>query len=163
MELFIESHRLSKYCIGIVAIMLFLPSVNAMQAKFVKYKAVDAYEIRPGILIMPRYASDGQICEIGIEKRHYSPELIDFDSYLERNEIDNILEELAPVNERGAILKENKADLFIQDGSDSIIIRKYENITIKYYYQEMPKSANKKIVALKNIVVVIHWENRKCQ
>ena len=32
-----------------------------------------AYEIRPGVLVMPRYAQDGQVWEVGMEKRRYSP------------------------------------------------------------------------------------------
>jgi hypothetical protein len=28
-----------------------------------KYKAVEAYEVRPGILVFPTYSEDGEVCE----------------------------------------------------------------------------------------------------
>jgi hypothetical protein len=31
--------------------------------QFKRYKAVEAYEVRPGVLMMPRYDSGGQVCE----------------------------------------------------------------------------------------------------
>jgi hypothetical protein len=56
---------------GLVVVAMFLlPTVNPAHEKFAKYKAVEAYEIRPGILMMPRYSADGQVCEIGLEKLH---------------------------------------------------------------------------------------------
>ena len=51
----------------VVAVMLLLPTTNSGREKFAKYKPVEAYEIQPGILMMPRYSADGQVCEIGIE------------------------------------------------------------------------------------------------
>jgi hypothetical protein len=36
---------------------------------------------------MPRYSADGQVCEIGIEKRHFSPEEISLNSGLSGTEI----------------------------------------------------------------------------
>jgi hypothetical protein len=49
--------------------------------------------------MLPRYASDGRVCEIGLEKKHYSPDLIRHGD-LSRKEIDLIAEELAPSGER---------------------------------------------------------------
>jgi hypothetical protein len=86
-----------------LAAVLLLPSANPVREQFAKYKAVEAYEIRPGVLMMPRYSSDGQVCEIGLEKLHYSPEIIRLDSSLSREEVDQVLEELVPANERGRV------------------------------------------------------------
>lgn len=41
------------------------------------------------------------MCEIGIERRHYSPELIKLDPSLSREEIDKTVDELAPSAVRG--------------------------------------------------------------
>jgi hypothetical protein len=45
------------------------PHKNKILAHF---KAIEAYEVRPGILLQPRYTAEGQICEIGLERLHYS-------------------------------------------------------------------------------------------
>jgi hypothetical protein len=48
---------------------ILLPVAKAQtdqhNSHFSNYKAVEAYEIRPGILMMPRYAKDGSVCEVG--------------------------------------------------------------------------------------------------
>ena len=77
--------------IGFVfAAVLLLATANHAHEQFAKYNAVEAYEIRPGVLMMPSYSSDGQVCEMGLEKLHYSPEIIRLDSSLSRKEIDEI-------------------------------------------------------------------------
>src|SRR5690242_8168500 len=40
---------------------------NSESPKFAKYKPVVSYEIRPEILIMPTYSTDGEVCQIGVE------------------------------------------------------------------------------------------------
>lgn len=57
---------------------------------------MEAYEVQPGILAFPTYAADGQVCEIGIERRHYSLEVIRLDPGLSREEIDKTVDDLAP-------------------------------------------------------------------
>ena len=86
---------MSKLIASVVAGILLLPALNTGRERFAKYKPVEAYEIRQGILMMPRYSADGQVCEIGLEKLHYSPEMIRVDSSLSREEIDQIFDELA--------------------------------------------------------------------
>jgi hypothetical protein len=51
---------------------------SAQSSRFSKYKTVEAYEIGPGILMMPNFSSDGQVCEIGLEILHYSPKEFDW-------------------------------------------------------------------------------------
>src|SRR5260221_4944238 len=85
-----------------LVMMLFVVTAQPQGDRFSRYKNVEAYEIHPGILMMPRYTQDGDICEIGIEGRHYSPERIRLDSGLSRLEIERIIEELVPVGTRGS-------------------------------------------------------------
>ena len=47
-----------------IAFLFFL--VKPQNDKFLKYKAIETYEIRPGILMMPRYSAGGHLCEIVI-------------------------------------------------------------------------------------------------
>jgi hypothetical protein len=59
--------------LGLVCIAATLLLFGAAQGdKFSKYRAVEAYEIRPGILMLPRYSSDRQPCEVVVERHHYS-------------------------------------------------------------------------------------------
>lgn len=130
-------------------------------AKFLKYKSVEAYEIRPGILAMPRYSADGQVCEVGIEKRHYSPEIIHLDSDLSREEIDQIADELAPANERGPRIM-GGSDIMEEVGNGLTTISSYENVSIVIDSVVSPDSKKRQIVA-DDIAVTIKWTNRKCQ
>ncbi len=61
---------------AVMAVVLFSPPFNSAHEDFTKYRAVKAFEVRPGILMMPSYSADGQVCEIGLEDLHYSPELV---------------------------------------------------------------------------------------
>jgi hypothetical protein len=83
------------------AAALLLLGAKPQSNLFAKYKPVEAYEIRPGVLAMPRYAEDGQVCEIGVAKSSYSPEMIRIGGNFTRKEIDQIADELAPASERG--------------------------------------------------------------
>src|SRR5271154_3302293 len=73
---FVRRSDMLKLIVLAFAAVLLLAAANPEHDKFAKYKSVEAYEIRPGILMMPRYSSDGQVCQIGLEKLHYSPETI---------------------------------------------------------------------------------------
>src|SRR5579859_3843202 len=87
---------------GVVMFLLFsVFSVKPQNDRFVKYKAVEAYEIRPGILMMPRYSDEGQVCSIEIERRHYADGTAFLDSQLPHEVMIQIIDELVPVGERG--------------------------------------------------------------
>jgi len=150
--------------IGSAITALFLVLVaGPRNEKFSKFKAVETYEIRPGILMMPRYALDGQVCEIGLERRHYSPGKIYLSSTLSSKDIDQIVDELAPANERGPMVKEDGGleDLILESGTQLTTMVSYENISVKTYSNVSPSSNKRKIVA-DDIAATITWKNRKC-
>jgi len=124
---------------------------------FSKYKAVEAYEIRPGILIMPRYSEDGQVCEIGLERAHYSLAKITLDASLSRSEIDQIADELVHANERGPRTFGNLGDLVMEDGGALVTVADYERVSIQIYGSDSPKSGEG------NVAATIRWKTRKCQ
>jgi hypothetical protein len=144
-----------------LAVVLPILIVKPDSAKFQKYKSVETYEIQSGILMMPRYSEDGQVCEIGLEKRHYSPEEIYLDSTLSREEIDQIADELAPANERGPRTMGDK-DLVSEVGHGLTTISAYENISIEIYSRVLPTSRKREIVA-DDVAATIKWNNRRCQ
>jgi len=142
--------------------MLVLLSVNPVHEKFAKYKAIEAYEIRPGILMMPRYSADGQVCEIGLEKLHYSPETIRLDSSLSRKEIDQIFDELVPADERGPKSKDFAGTLITQGGHSLTTNIDFENVSIQIYGDASP-AAGKDGTTVDEVTATLKWKNRKCQ
>ena len=156
---------MSKFASLACTAMLLLLAANPQNDKhdkFSKYKTVEAYEIRPGILAMPSYAEDGQVCEIGLEKRQYSPEIIRLNPSLSREEINQIADELAPANERGPKSKDFARDLMAVSGGGMTTISTYENVTIQIHSAVSPTSKKHGIIA-DDIAATIKWTNRKCR
>jgi hypothetical protein len=141
--------------------MLLFLAMNPQSDRFSKYKAVETYEIRPGILMMPRYSDSGQVCEIGVERRHYSPEMIRLDSSLSRKEIDEVLDELVPADERGSESKDFGENLIDQAGQGMTTNIGYEKVSIQIYSKVLSTSRHR--VVADYIAATVHWKNRKCQ
>jgi hypothetical protein len=150
--------------LGLTCVMMFAFCVaKAQSPKFLSYKKVEAYQIRPGILAMPRYSVNGEVCEIGLERRHYSPEKIYLEPALSREEIDQIADEVAPINERGSRTKLMLGrDLIVEAGNSLTTISDYENISIETYSSVEPSSKKRETVAT-DVAAVIKWKNRKCE
>ena len=154
---------MSKLISLVVAAMLLLAALSPGREKFAKYKAVEAYEIRPGILVIPTYSADGQLCEIGLEKLHYSPEKIRLDSNLSSNEIDQIFEELAPGGERGpkptGLLDQGGTVL---SGRGTVTNEEYENVSIEIFGNFSPADG-KDGATEDQVAATLKWKNRKCR
>ena len=129
----------------------------APSTDFSKYKTVEAYEIRPGILMMPRYTDDGRVCEIGLEPLRYTPKEIEVDPSLPRQTIDQIVDELAPAAERGPRAKFfGSADAILFGGVTASTNVYYENVSV---FMESRGVSNPS----EFIAVVIRWKNRQCR
>src|SRR2546423_1316508 len=125
----------------VLALFIILITLNATttsEQRFARYRQIEAYEVRPGILMMPRYTSDDKVCEIGLEKLHYSPILIRLDSELSRKEIDEMLDELVPADERGQPSKDSVGNLITQSGQGLTTNIEYENVSIQIYGTTLP-------------------------
>jgi len=134
---------------------LLLLGAKPQNEMFAKYKAVEAYEIRPGVLAMPRYAEDGQVCEIGIERRVYSPGMIRINQPLSQKEVDEIADELVPPKERGPRSNGLPSDGAIMEGLSYTRQAVYENVIISSFGA---------VTDVKNGVgFTIQWTKRKCQ
>jgi hypothetical protein len=142
-----------------MAFLLF--SAYPQRNGFTAYRAVEAYEVQPGILAFPTYAEDGQVCEIGIERRHYSPEVIKLDPSLSREEIDKTVDDLAPAAVRGQKSDGPLNDLMVVAGGGMTTIADYENVTVQIYSGVIGVSGKEKTV--ENVAAVIRWKNRKCK
>jgi hypothetical protein len=152
----------SKLIGSVVAAVLLLAATNPSREKFAKYKAVEAYEIRPGILMMPSYSADGQVCESGLERLLYPPGKVSVDSILPHNEIDQIFDELVPSAERSpkptGLLQQGMSTF---SGRGMVSDEEYQNVSIQIYSNVFSKE--KDAVAANEVIATLKWKNRNCQ
>jgi hypothetical protein len=143
---------------GIFYVVLLMGiSANSQSSRFSHYKTVETYEVRPGILMMPRYSKEGQVCEIALQKRLYSPDGFFSDATLERAEINRIADELAPPTERGKKIKGK--DMIIQSGKGMAMNAEYENVSIVIYSDTSQRRGQ---TVAQDIVATITWKHRTC-
>jgi hypothetical protein len=147
-----------KFGIICVGLLLCIPA-NSQSDRFSHYKPVETYEVRPGILMMPRYSKDGQVCEIGLQKQLYLPDDIFYDPALNRAEINKIVDELAPLTTRGK--KIDGKDMIIQSGGGMSMNTEYENVSIVIYSDSSSQHQGKTVA--RDVVATITWKHRTCQ
>ena len=142
--------------------LLLLFTTDAPSNRFSKYKAVEAYEIRPSILMTPSYTAEGEVCEIGIETKHYSPEIIHVGSALLEREVKSIVDELAPPDERGPESVQRPMGGFA--GGTSFMVTSYQNLEVAEYRSILHTDAKMKNIQVSETEsVTIKWKNRKCK
>jgi hypothetical protein len=135
-------------------VMCLFLSVRPQNDKFLKYRAVESYEIRPGILMMPRYSEDGQVCEVAVERRHFS----NLDSTIPREMLTQIADELVPAGERGPVNPNlGREYLSAYSGNGVTTFADYKNVSIHIFGVASP------IGFAGDIVAVIRWNNRRCR
>jgi hypothetical protein len=152
-----------KKLVGFGLAIVFGASFVAAQERFDKYRKVEGYEVRPGVLVTPRFTADRQLCEIGIERRGYSPEVIRLSS-MTREEIESIVDELVPLAERGNPMRDFPSGLVSIDGSAETSWEEFENVSIQISLS-VPYSLknNKKYIPPSVMVGLVKWKNRTCK
>jgi hypothetical protein len=141
-------------------------SATAQTAKDLntKYGAPrDSYEIRSGIFATTKFAPDGRLCEMSVEKRHVKSSgaiLVD-ETLMSQDEMTPIVGELVPINERG---KESTASGLIRImGVGMTTTYDYENVRITYYAGLAPNHRSKAAIVVRGTAaIVIQWKNRGC-
>lgn len=129
-------------------------SVADLRAKF---PTVTAYEIRPGVVMTAKYDAVGQVCEMVIERQHVTHTGINFDSFLSKEVVKELIDQLAPPSERGKELTglENWFGSVIIDGGFITTNYGYENVLVRVYGITRPEPAG-------DMVVTITWRKRAC-
>lgn len=144
----------------IVLFLLFIAKPKG-GPEFTRYKAVESYEIKPGILIMPRYSHHGQICEIGVEKRLYSPERVSVDPTMPRKKIQEVFDELVPMQVRGPLSKDFGDDLIFPGARSITTTIGYQNVVLQIFSERL-LSPHKNEIVEGDIAAKIQWRNRTC-
>jgi hypothetical protein len=144
---------------SLVAILLF-GSTTPSRERFARYKTLDAYEVRPGVLMMPTYRVDGQICEIALERLHYRSGTIRLDSELSRQQIDEVFDELVPADERGPRSSRVVGSVVTQSGPSLSTDVDYERVSIHIY--GIVAASHKRTKVIENRVAILNWKDRSC-
>ena len=154
---------MTKLAASLLAALFVFPSAPAQDSVLHKYPAVEAYEIRPEILAFPRYTADGQLCELGLERLHYlGGKGLNVDSVLYKEDVDSILDEVAPPAERGPLKQNAGGDFFVFSGVTMGITRVYENVTLDSA-AGLLSSKHKRNVTTDVTAAVITWTKRTCR
>ena len=136
-----------------IALLLF-PS-KCQDESFAKYKRVEAYDVRPGILMMPRYSANGQVCIVVLQKNHYVDGVADLDSTLPRDALTQVFDELVPPRERGPLTTNNEmARLSVYSGNAVTALLDYKNVSVDIARQASSPG---------DVIAVIQWKGRSCQ
>jgi len=126
--------------------------------RFANYKAIQAYETGSGILVLPRYSSDGQLCEVTLEKQHYSDNSVDLGSALSHDKIMEVVNQIVPPSERGKRTTPFGAEYLSKyNGNGVTTFADYEEVSIQIYGRATPASDAGDIAAR------IRWSKRVCK
>ena len=93
--------------VTVASITMMTITVLAQSASELRTKygpPMDAYEVRPNILVTVQYTKDGEVDEYVIESRHNSRKGSSAESLISPKTAREVIDELAPVAQRGAHL-----------------------------------------------------------
>jgi hypothetical protein len=135
--------------LGIVAVAFGQTSADLSA----KYQQITAYELRPDVVMTPKYATDGQVCEIAIERRQKTETGIVFAAPFSEDEVRHFIDELAPEGERGRNLTKTLNERV--DGGFITTEYTYENVLVRVYGTTRPAPAGDR-------VITITWPKRTC-
>ena len=151
-------YKIIAFC---VAISLSLGAATTDLQRLAGYRKLEAYEVRPGILMLPKLTVDDEFCEIGLERLHYYPDRTRLYSDLSRKEIDQILDELVPLDQRGQALAGPPRPLITVDGHVSSTVIDFENVTVEISGPLV--SSTGKSYKAGDVVATVRWKKRVCR
>lgn len=123
-----------KWILGIFSVALIAQIVNPDEKFQSRYKGVESYEVRSGILATPTYGKNGVLCRISLEKRHVQPDIVEMSPTIPSKLTQEIIDELAPPSERGPRSRASGPfDYEIINGSVAVLPLNYENVSVDIY------------------------------
>lgn len=139
---------------GLIALFL---SMWPHRDTFSQFKSLETYQIRPGILMMPRYTDDGHVCEITLEKHHFYDDTANLNLTIPRETFVQLIDELVPPTERGRqTMNFGREYMSAYSGQGVTTFAEYENVSIDIYGRASHECGNGDVVA------VIKWKTRIC-
>jgi hypothetical protein len=118
---------------------------------------VTSYELRPGILMIPRYTDDGQVCEMSFARQHTTRSGLYLDSRISNKLANDIANELVPPAARGEELHgpPHPSGMEVTTGRMNMTFYNYENLEIEFATLAGERPGVD--------AVVMSWKNRKCK
>lgn len=136
----------------LLAALVTATVANAQSDRFRNYKPVQAYEVRPGVLVIPTYV-EGQVCSLEVQKRAYSKGVADLRPGLTRKQITDVLDELVPADERGPKdTSLGKDYLSAYTGNSITSFAEYKNLSIYIYGQ----------TSIGDVIALVKWKRSGC-
>jgi hypothetical protein len=144
---------MAKICILLLTVVVVALGQTSADLS-AKYPHVTGYKVRPDVLMTAKFAADGQVCEMTLEKRQTTDTGIVFGDTFSDTEVRSLMNDLVPENERGRnltrALNETVAGDFMTEEY------KYENVLIHVYGITRPAGA------AGYRVITITWPKRPC-
>jgi hypothetical protein len=145
---------MAKICILVLTFVV--AALGQMSADLsAKFHHVTAYKVRPDVLMTVRFASDGQVCEVTLEKQQKTDTGIVLGETFSEKEVRNLVDDLVPEEGRGRNL--TRVLNGTVDGSFITTEYTYENVLIRVYGLTRPAGA------AGDRVIIVMWANRVVQ
>jgi len=122
-----------------------------------KYPNV-AYRIRPHVLMTARFAADGQVCEMTLEKGQRTDTSIVFLDFFSKEEVHGLIDDLVPEGLRGRDLTKRFNGSI--EGLSVTTEYTYENVLVHVYGTRQVEAGQ--VGATGDKVIVITWRTRTC-
>ena len=143
-----------------VVLVVFLATLGAAQTQRQlegKYLKVNAYLVRPNILLTARYSTDGLVCEMALQPVRWTGDTVLLFPLSEEETI-RVVEEIVPESERGKKLggllgTHDKVSAF--HGHSFTTPYTYEKITVNFAGTTEKGGAD--------MVAVVSWRDRSCK
>lgn len=145
-----------KWLLGVLLITIGTFAARTTHQFPASYPRVESYEIRPGVLAMPKYADDGELCQVSIEKLHVQQSSVELGApTMSREIVLKIVDELAPPSERGRAISQIGGFDYIDviNGTVDIAAANYENVSVQIYGSTSVHG---------DVAVVLHWKRKNC-
>lgn len=143
--------------VGISLFALAVPTITAQTESQIEqhYPRLKTYAVRPDMSLTAKYASDGQVCEMVLESRHWDGEKALLISTLQEDPI-SIVEEVVPLSERGSRKKDELDKLSLVAGGSVSRSIHYEKMTVSVF----GSSQGNDWAGI--MVTIVKWRNRSC-
>ena len=143
--------------VGIALFALSVPTITAQTESQIEqhYPRLKTYAVRPDMTLIAKYASDGQVCEMVLEPRHWDGEKVLLISTLQEDPI-SIVEEVVPLNERGPRQKDESDNVSLVGGGVVSRSIHYAKITVKVFGSSQGNNWAGIMVA------IVKWRTRSC-
>ena len=144
---------MAKVCILLLTLVAFALGQTSADLN-AKYPHVTAYEVRPNVLMTARFAVDGQVCEMILEKRQKTDTRIVYGDTFSETEVKSLMDDLVPEDVRGR----NLTPVLNGDITGGFINTEYTYENVLFRIDGITRPAG----AAGDRVISITWRKRTC-